>query len=139
MTPVTATGRVCALVAVRMSAKRNSFQEKMKTKIAVTTNPGAARGSAMRRNAENQEQPSTSALSSSSRGISLKNPRSSHVAKGRFIVEYAITRLAQLSSKPSIRIRMKMGMMAATGGGMRGGGNPNRHTFPGGNESPAER
>ncbi len=43
--------RVRAFSVVKIDANKNSFHEKMMLKIAVVANPGAARGSTIRRNA----------------------------------------------------------------------------------------
>ncbi|MCY1563137.1 hypothetical protein D9M68_1006240 [compost metagenome] len=55
-----------------MTARRNSFQTEMNTRIAVVARPGTARGRMTLRKAVNGVAPSMYADSSSSRGISLK-------------------------------------------------------------------
>ena len=67
-----ATGAVIACVRVRISAKKKSFHDRMKHSTPVAATPGAASGSAMRRNAPQIEQPSIHAASSSSRGTLSK-------------------------------------------------------------------
>ena len=54
-------------------ANTKSFQQKMKTRIAVVTMPGAASGAITRMNAWKGEAPSTLAAFSRSQGISRKN------------------------------------------------------------------
>ena len=56
-----------------MIASRNSFQVAMNVRIAVVARPGAASGTTTLRNAWKCVAPSTSAASSRSFGISLKN------------------------------------------------------------------
>ena len=58
---------------VSVTASRNSFQAKMNVRIAVVAMPGAASGITIFVNAWKFVAPSTSAASSRSRGISLKN------------------------------------------------------------------
>ena len=68
-----AAGTVRALFdEVRVIANRNSFQAKMKTRIAAVKVPGAASGMITLRNAWNGVAPSTAAASSRSQGISRK-------------------------------------------------------------------
>ena len=62
-------GSVKALRLVRTSAKKNSVQQAMKAKTAAATMPGAASGTATFQNELQRVQPSTSAASSSERGI----------------------------------------------------------------------
>jgi hypothetical protein len=54
-------------------ASRNSFHAYVKMMIAAAPIPGAASGSATRKNAWNGDAPSTSAASSRSGGIEAKN------------------------------------------------------------------
>src|SRR5919197_6460268 len=61
------------LVEVSEIAKTKSFQQKMNTRIAVVTMPGAASGAITRRNAWNGVAPSTLAAFSRLQGISRKN------------------------------------------------------------------
>ena len=56
-----------------MTASRNSFQTKKAVSSPAVTRPGAASGSTTLRKAWKCVAPSTSAASSSSFGISLKN------------------------------------------------------------------
>src|SRR5690349_3092551 len=69
-------------------ANRNSFQALVRVNSATASSPGFARGSTTRRNAWMRVQPSTSAASSSSRGIDAKYPVSSQVANGSVNVGY---------------------------------------------------
>src|SRR5260221_11535320 len=69
-----AAGTVSALVVeVREIANRKSFQQMMKTMIAVVKIPGVASGTITLRKAWNGVAPSTSAACSNSHGISRKN------------------------------------------------------------------
>ncbi|MNL70179.1 hypothetical protein D3C87_1951410 [compost metagenome] len=68
----TGTGRASGDV-VNVTARRNSFQTEMNTRIAVVAKPGTASGRMTFRKATNGVAPSIYADSSSSRGISLKN------------------------------------------------------------------
>src|SRR3954449_5643729 len=68
-----AAGTVRALFDdVRVIANRNSFQQKMKTRIAAVNVPGAARGRITLRKDWKGVAPSTAAASSRSQGISRK-------------------------------------------------------------------
>src|SRR6185312_3857612 len=60
-------------VEVSEMANRKSFQQKMKTRIAVVNRPGAASGAITRRNACAWVAPSIFAAFSRSQGICLKN------------------------------------------------------------------
>ena len=55
---------------------------KMTPKMAATTMPGRASGSSTRTRAPRRDAPSTSAASSSSRGISSKKPIMIHTVSG---------------------------------------------------------
>src|SRR5216117_3217163 len=71
----TATGAVVASMRVRIRAKKKSFQEKRKQKIAVAASPGAASGRLIRKKACQTPAPSICAASSSDRGVALKKLR----------------------------------------------------------------
>ena len=58
---------------VSVTASRNSFQAPMKVRIPAVARPGAASGTTTLRKASKCVAPSTSAASSRSFGISLKN------------------------------------------------------------------
>ena len=77
------TGKVLAALPVRTIAIRNSFQEKIKQNIAVVDNPGQESGKTTLRNALNGLQPSTTAASSNSLGIPLKNDFIIQIVNGR--------------------------------------------------------
>ena len=82
--PWTPTGKVCALgVAVKISANRNSLHAKVKMMMPAAMIPGAASGISTRQKAIQRVAPSTSAASSSSSGISVRNPFSIQMANGR--------------------------------------------------------
>jgi hypothetical protein len=69
-----ATGAVrAATELVSVVASRNSFHAAMNVRMAVVARPGAASGTTTLRNASKCVAPSTSAASSRSFGISLKN------------------------------------------------------------------
>src|SRR5690348_504189 len=67
----TMTGSVLAWLAVRIAAKKYSFQVRTSDKINAATIPGRAMGKTMRRKTPQAERPSTSAASSSSMGMEL--------------------------------------------------------------------
>src|SRR5215204_3381718 len=69
--PANRSGRVGASAPVKTTAKKYSFQEKTRARMNAATNPGAAIGTTMRRNACQIEAPSTRAACSSSTGIEL--------------------------------------------------------------------
>ena len=82
--PCTPTGNVCAFgVLVRMRANKNSLHENVKTMTAAANSPGQASGRSTRRKAVQRLAPSVKAASSSSRGISERNPFSIHIVNGR--------------------------------------------------------
>src|SRR6202046_955133 len=85
MNPTRNTGTVAAWVAVRFTAKKNSFQEKMQQISAVAARPGATTGKIPSVTVRRSGAPSISAASSSSPGTSRKNDRIIHTAIGRFI------------------------------------------------------
>jgi hypothetical protein len=67
----TMTGNVVDLVPVSSAAKKYSFQHRMRDRMKAATMPGSEIGSTILRNAPHTLRPSTSAASSSSRGIAL--------------------------------------------------------------------
>ena len=71
---------------VRTTAKKYSFQEKTRDRMNAATNPGAAIGTTMRRNACQIDAPSTSAACSSSTGIELNWSRMIQITIGRFMI-----------------------------------------------------
>src|SRR6266542_1239694 len=85
MKPTRNTGTVAALVAVRLTAKKNSFHAKMKQISAVAASPGAIIGRMTRRISVKSLAPSTRAASSTSLGNSIRNDLIIHTAMGRFI------------------------------------------------------
>ena len=60
-------------VDVSVTANRNSFHAAMNVRMPAVASPGAASGMTILRNAVKRVAPSTSAASSRSLGISLKN------------------------------------------------------------------
>jgi hypothetical protein len=85
MNPTRKIGEVPAFVAVRLTARKNSFQAKMKQISAVAARPGETIGRMIFRMLVSSEAPSTSPASSTSRGTSSRNDRIIQTASGRFI------------------------------------------------------
>src|ERR1700743_277131 len=92
MKPTRNTGTVAAWVAVRLTAKKNSFQEKMLQISPVSASPGARIGKITSTTGGRRGAPSISAASSSSPGTSRKNDRIIHTAIGRVIGVYRMAR-----------------------------------------------
>ena len=99
--PTRKIGAVPESVAVRLTAKKNSFQLKMKQISAVAARPGATIGSRMRRIVIIRPAPSIAAASTRAAGTSSRNERIIHTANGRFIDVYRMTIVQMLSSMPS--------------------------------------
>ena len=91
-------GTVAALVAVRLTAKKNSFQAKIAPMKIVAVSPGATIGKMMRVICVHTSAPSTWAAWSTSGGTSSKNERSIQIAIGRFIAVYMMRSAKILSS-----------------------------------------
>src|ERR1700753_223376 len=85
LNPTRYTGTVAAWVAVSLTAKKNSFQEKMAQISAVAASPGATTGRITSMTVRRSGAPSISAASSSSPAPSRKTDRIIHTAIGRFI------------------------------------------------------
>src|ERR1700754_4081383 len=98
MKPTRYTGTVCARTAVSVTARKNSFQEKITQISAVAATPGAIIGSSTARASPHSDAPSTRAASSTSVGTSLMNERSIQTAIGRLIDVYRTTSVQMLSS-----------------------------------------
>src|SRR5436190_2637954 len=99
-----AAGTVWELeVDVSEIANTKSFQQKMKTRIAVVNTPGAASGAITLKNAWNGVAPSTCAACSSSQGISLKNADSVKIDSGSANVMYGMISPGQVSYSPMLR------------------------------------
>jgi hypothetical protein len=79
-------GAVCAWAVARSTAKACSFQAKIRQKMTVEAMPMAACGSTTLRKAWNRVQPSISAASSYSRGISSMTPLRSRTASEVFTI-----------------------------------------------------
>ena len=109
-------GAVRIFQDVKISAYRNSFQAKIAAKITTVTNPGAARGKVILKNAPNLEQPSRVAASSSSTGISSINDFIIHVVRLTRKAEYRTTSVTYLSINPKVFNRGNMGMVITMGG-----------------------
>ena len=76
------TGKVFAFIAVRLTAKKNSFQINTKVSSADYIIPDFERGKIILKKALNLEHPSISAASKISIGISLKNDVTIHIING---------------------------------------------------------
>src|SRR6202035_5861154 len=89
--PIMNMGTVAALVAVRLTAKKNSFQAKIIPMNMVAVRPGATIGRMILVIWVKTSAPSTCAAWSTSGGTSSKNDRNIQMAIGRFIAVYMIT------------------------------------------------
>src|SRR5580704_7228858 len=85
MKPTRNTGTVAAWVAVRVTAKKNSFQAKMQQISAVAARPGATTGRITSSTVLRSGATSISDASRSSPGTSRKNDLIIHTAIGRFM------------------------------------------------------
>src|SRR5919199_2972114 len=110
------TGSVTASVRARITANRNSVQPQTKTKIAVAATPGPANGSVIRHNTPRRLQPSTSALSSISCGISTIYPRIIHTVNGSAATAYSTINAWYVSTQLIALNRMNVGKMNETAG-----------------------
>ena len=88
----------------------------MAAKITTVTNPGAARGKVILKNAPNAEQPSRVAACSSSTGISSINDFIIHVVKLTRKAEYRTIRVIYLSISPKAFKIGNRGMVITMGG-----------------------
>src|SRR5207244_9353165 len=109
VTPTTAV--LLAVCDTNVSAYVNSFQVSVKPKSVTQTIPGIAIGSTMRRSVCIRVAPSTSAHSSTSRGIVRKWPIRSHVENGTRKVGY-VTIKAQIESADTRDHRHSLRMVA---------------------------
>src|SRR5215203_1811090 len=114
--PANRSGKVGESAPASTTAKKYSFQEKTRDRMNAATNPGAAMGTTMRRNACQIEAPSTRAACSSSTGIELNWSRMIQITIGRFIIVYTRTRPVRVSRRSSSRYRTRSGKTIATGG-----------------------
>src|SRR3954451_13623084 len=89
--PTKKIGEVPAFVAVRLTAKKNSFHEKMKQINAVAAMPGETIGSRTLRTTAPKPAPSSAAASSSATGTSSRNERIIQTARGRLMDVYRMT------------------------------------------------
>src|SRR3982074_3980012 len=83
--PIMNIGTVAARVAVKLTAKKNSFQAKIMPMNTVAVRPGVTIGKMIWVISVHRLAPSTWAAWMMSRGISSKNERSIQMAIGRFI------------------------------------------------------
>ncbi len=84
-------------VEVRDVARRNSFQQKKKVRMAVVNTPGAARGTMTLRNACHGVAPSTCAACSISHGICRKKADMVQIDSGSANVRYGMISPGQVS------------------------------------------
>ena len=91
---------VWAFTAVRFTAKKNSFHEKITQISAVAAIPGDTSGRITSRTDVHRPAPSMLAASSISLGTSRKNERIIHTAMGTFIAVYRMISVQTLSSMP---------------------------------------
>ena len=89
--------------------------------------PGLAIGIIICQKAPIREYPSTMAASSSSLGISAKNPRIIHTAKGRLNAVYAIIRPVFVLTRLNILSNENRGIMVTIGGKHPGRKHPERN------------
>src|SRR6478735_6908594 len=113
------TGVVWERIAVIRRAKRNSFQEARKAKIALTAMPPETTGITTRHRAPSLLQPSTVAASSRSFGTASKKLDISQIESGNEMVVWAMDRAMGVSARPTAAIIEASGMPIATGGTMR--------------------
>src|SRR3990172_6261564 len=78
----TTTGAVLALLWVRITAKKNSFQASMNANAPVANSGGREMGSTTSLNTCIVDAPSTAAARSSSRGTASKKPLSTQITMG---------------------------------------------------------
>src|SRR3970040_2530729 len=94
----------------------NSLTQSANAKMTTVRIPGSEMGKTIRRSALLLEQPSTSAASSSSWGIVLKNPIRSQVEKGIVKDGYTRIRASSESWMPSRAITGESGREKSGGG-----------------------
>src|SRR5437868_14894908 len=104
--PIMNIGTVAALVAVRLTAKKNSFQAKIAPMNTVAVSPGATMGRMIWVISVHTSAPSTRAAWTTSGGISSKNERSIQIAIGRFMAVYMISNATMLSRSPRLLMMM---------------------------------
>src|SRR4051812_21135534 len=99
-------GTVAALTVVRLTARKNSFHEKITQINAVAAMPGLITGMTTERNWRRKDALSTREASMISTGTSSRNDRSIHTAIGRFSEVYRMMSTGGLSSRCKFRAMM---------------------------------
>src|SRR4051794_28198812 len=107
---------VWAFTAVRLTARKNSFQAKITQISAVAAMPGETSGRITSRTDRHRLAPSRLAASRSSPGTSRKKDRIIQTAIGRVIDVYRTTSAQMLSSRPRLDTITYSGRIAATTG-----------------------
>src|SRR5579884_189287 len=109
-----ATGAVRARsVAVNVSAKRNSFQEKMKTKSPAAATLGSAGGRTTDHKARHGVHPSTRAAQYSSTGICRNAFVSTQITSGNAYVVWINNTATTVSRRPAARANKYSGLIVA--------------------------
>src|SRR5215470_14111113 len=114
VTPTTAV--LFAVCETNVSAYVNSFHVSVNPNRVTQTIPGIAIGSTMRVSVCIRVAPSTSAHSSTSRGMVRKYPMSSHVENGTRNVGYVTTSAQMVSEMPSHTTICESGRKRSVGG-----------------------
>src|SRR5919108_3312261 len=118
VTPTTAV--LLAVWDTKVNAYVNSFHVSVKPNNVTQTMPGIAMGSTMRVSVCMRLAPSTSAHSSTSRGIVRKYPMSSHVENGTRKVGYVTMSAQIVSAIPSHTTTCDSGRNSSVGGNQNG-------------------
>ncbi len=100
--PIMYIGAVAPRAAIRLTARKNSFQAKMAMMNMVATRPGMTIGTEIRNISCQVVAPSTRLASMTSRGISSKKDRINHTAMGRFIAVYMMMSAMGLSMMSAV-------------------------------------
>src|SRR4026209_3029814 len=101
---------------MNVNAYTNSFTTSENEKITTVRMPGIEIGKTTRVSVFSREAPSTRAASSSSKGMVLKNPIRSHVAKGTVNEGYTSTSDQIESVRCACLMTAKNGMKRSVGG-----------------------
>ena len=97
----TMIGMVCALEVERKTAKRYSFQFRMRVSSVVAASPGRVSGSTISQKIPNRVQPSSWADSSSSMGRPTKKSCINQTTIGRLATAYMMMSPKWVSSSPT--------------------------------------
>src|SRR5579859_5961265 len=101
---------------MKTRAYKNSFHDSVNEKSATTATAGSEMGIVTRRSAPRRVQPSIRAASSSSAGMLLKYPTSSHVQNGTVKLRYTSIRLWILFARSSVDTIVNIGMKSSEDG-----------------------